>query len=157
MRLRTQREPFALFYKEALPLLEKHKEEIAHFKDIPLEVDVDNYLDSEKRGALRVYTARLDRGPADPMTLIGYALFIVGTNPHYKSSLQALQDVLYVDPDQRRGATGLALINFCEHELQREGVQVIYHHVKLAHPALGVILNHRGYEEIERVWVKRFS
>ncbi len=156
MRLKLQRERFDPWYAEALPLLEKHRLELAHYTDIPLDVDVPGYLAAEAAGTLRVFTARLDRGPSEPLTLIGYALFFVRANPHYQSSLQAVQDVLYLDPDQRKGAAGLGLINFVEQELRREGVEVIYHHVKKEHPTLGRLLVHRGYEEIESVFAKRF-
>lgn len=157
MRLKLQREIFEPFYQEAKPLLERHKEEIAHFADIPLDVDLERYRELELLDILRIYTARLDRGPADPLTLIGYAVFIVSLNPHYKSSLQAVQDVLYVDPEQRKGATGIGLVNFAERELRAEGVQAVYHHVKVKHPTLGVLLERKGYQAIETIWVKRLD
>jgi hypothetical protein len=157
MRLKCQRETFQGFYYEALPLLEKHKNEIAHYPDIALEVDVERYRTLELLDALRIYTARIDHGPADPLTLIGYAVFFVSPNPHYRSSLQAVQDVLYLDPEQRKGAAGIGLIRFSEAELKREGVQVVYHHVKVAHPTLGVLLDHHGYTQVETVWAKRLG
>lgn len=157
MRLQFQREPFINFACEAMPLLEKHKTEIAHWQDIALEVDIDRYREAEASGALRIYTVRLNRGAADPYTLIGYAVFFIGFNMHYKSSLQAKQDVLYVDPEQRQGRVGIELVKFAERELRREGVQVVYHHVKCAHPALGVILAREGYEHIEHIYAKRLD
>lgn len=157
MRLKCQRESLEGFYREAVPLLQKHKAEIAHFADIPLEVDLDTYRSADQADRLRIFTVRIDRGPSEAMTLIGYAVFFVAPNPHYKSSRQAVQDVLFLDPDHRKGATGIGLIRFAETELKREGVQVIYHHTKLAHPNLAGLLAHFGYQEIERVWVKRFA
>jgi hypothetical protein len=157
LRLQLQRETLDGFYGEALPLLEKHRQELAQFPDIPLQVNLDHYRSQEKAGVLRIFTARLNRGPADAKTLIGYAVFVVFPNPHYSSSLQAVQDVLYIDPEQRKGATGLGLVNFSEQQLQAEHVQVIYHHVKTAHPILGSILKHKGYAEVETVWAKRLQ
>jgi hypothetical protein len=157
MRVLFQREPFDSFFAEALPLLERHKLEIAHYADIPLDVDTEKYRMTESSGLLRVFTARLNRGPSEPLTLIGYAAFFVGPNPHYRTSLQAVQDVLYLAPEQRQGRLGLDLVRFTERELRREGVQVVYHHVKLAHPALGVLLAKDGYDPIEQLYAKRLD
>ncbi len=157
MRTRFQRETLDGFFPEALPLLQKHKDEISHFKDIPLDVDLDRYRKIEDAGALRIFTARLDRGPADELKLIGYAVFIVGANAHYKSSIQADQDVLYVDPEQRISRVAIELLKFTEDELRRDGVQVVHHHVKVAHPALGLLAQRRGYQHVENIWVKRLQ
>ena len=46
---------------EVQPLLQKHWAEIAHHKDIELEVDWDQYRTMEDADMLRVFTAR--RGP----------------------------------------------------------------------------------------------
>lgn len=157
MRTLFQQEIFDTFFLEAKPLLERHKAEIAHYPDIPLDVDTDRYRMAENAGTLRIYTARLNRGPSEPLTLMGYGVFFVNTNAHYRSSLQAVQDVLYVDPDQRLGRVGIDLIRFCDRELRRDGVQAVYHHVKLAHPALGVLLAREGYEHVEAIYSKRLD
>lgn len=142
-------ESFAACYEEALPLLERHRQEISHYPDIPLEVDTGRYEAAEAVGKLRVYTARIEGN------LVGYAVFFVMPNGHYVSSLQAVQDVLYVAPEHRRGSVGLRLVREAERMLAAADVQVIYHHVKHAHPALGAILSRRGYEPVETVYAKR--
>jgi GNAT superfamily N-acetyltransferase len=101
---------------------------------------------------LRIYTARLHDGK-----LIGYAVFLVNTNAHYAGSLQAVQDVLYIDPEHRRGHAALRLLHFSEAELRDEGVQCVYHHVKLNHPALGVLLERMGYAKIETIYGRRLD
>ena len=146
-----QREAFVDFFDEAIPLLRLHYAEIAHFKDIPLDVDVERYLQIERAGMLRIYTARLDGN------LVGYAVFFISTNGHYKASLQAVQDVIYLDPARRNSRIGLGLLDFCDAELRREGVQVVMHHVKLAHPALGRILSRKGYAPIDVIYAKRLD
>ena len=157
MRVLFQREFFRAFFAEALPLIERHKAEIAHYPDIELDVDTEKYELSEKQETLRVYTARLNKGASSPLTLIGYALFFVGPSPHYKGSIQAVEDVLYVDPEQRQGRVGLDLIRYTEAELRREGVQAVYHHVKITHPALGILLAREGYEHIDSIYGKRLD
>jgi hypothetical protein len=152
-----QREAFADFFDAALPLLPEHKREIAHFQDIELKVDVDRYLVAEAAGVLRVYTVRV-QDEVEGLKLVGYAAFFVARNPHYADSLQAVQDVIYVDTRHRRGRLGLGLIAFAESELRAEGVQVVRQHVKLAHPKLGWILQHKfGYEPEETIYVKRLD
>lgn len=131
---------------EMAPLLQAHWEEIAHYKDVPLDPDYDAYLRAEHGGRLRVYTARADK-------LIGYAVFFVG-NLHYKSTHIATQDVLFVHPEHR-GGTGYRLIRFCDAQLKAEGVEVVYHHVKLEHQELASVLSHAGYAPIDLVYGRR--
>ena len=149
--VRFQRERFTDAFDDALPLLERHRQEIAHFAHIPLDVDIRMYVACETNDRLRVYTAR------DGDTLVGYACYFVGPNPHYQGSKQAKQDVLYLAPEYRKGSTGIRLVEFADAQLAVEGVQAVYHHVKNAHPALGVILERMGYEAVERVYVKRLD
>jgi len=166
-------------WHEAMPLLVAHKQEIAHYADIRLEPDVQLYAANEQAGILRCYTARTDTEirhgfsfPAryqplnegapvvrDKVTragaLVGYALFFVRSNPHYKSSVQAVQDVIYVDPSMR-GGTGYRFIAWCDAQLAAEGVQAVYHHVKAAHD-FGRLLERQGYELVDLIYAKRLD
>ena len=148
-----QREAFVNVYAEALPLLELHAKEIAHYQDIPLKVDVERYKLADEAGSLRIYTARTGATGA----LIGYAAFFIAFNPHFASSLQAVQDVLYVQPEWRGLMVGYRLIRFSENELRREGVQAVYQHEKIAHPELGQLLRRMGYEAVDTIYAKRLD
>lgn len=132
-------------------LLRRHWLEIAHYPDIPLEVDWGAYEGVEAVGALRAYTVRADG------EIIGYASYFVRHNPHYRSSLQAVQDVLYLAPEHRGGRVGYRLIAFADEQLRAEGVQCTYHHVKRAHPGLGRLLEFMGYEIVDELWAKRLD
>lgn len=144
------REPQPLsIVRELFPLLERHYEEVAHYQDIPLDPDFQAYADVHHVGGLRVFTARKDGA------LIGYIVFFVRSNPHYRSSVQALQDVLFVLPEHR-GAVGVKLLRFAERELADEGVQVIMQHVKLKNYA-GSIMQHLGYEPVDLLLCKRLD
>lgn len=174
------REPFtAQLLGEMLPLLEKHWAEVAHYPDIPLEVDASAYHAAESNGMLRIYTvrdgeahhcARCDRpevcdviragtGPCGENSgqrpLVGYAAYFVRANPHYRSSVQASQDVIYVSP-AARGSTGARLIRFADEQLASEGVQAVYHHVKTAHN-WGRLLERMGYEAVDVIYAKRLD
>lgn len=140
-------------FDEALPLLGTHWAEIAHFKDIPLNPDWDIYLKAEAGGMLRAFSIRLEA----TKELVGYVVFFVRPNAHYRDSLQAVQDILYVHPDHRKGFLALEFLDFCDDELRAQGVQCVYHHVKDAHQALGVVLKRLSYEQVETVWVRRLD
>lgn len=136
--------------EEIAPLLEQHWREIAHYPDIPMRCDYATYLEMEARGQLRIYTVR---NPA----LIGYGIFVVRHSLHYADSLQAVQDVIYLDPEHRLGRVGMRFVAWCEQQLKCEGVQVIVHHVKQKHPALGRILEHQGYQIMDVLYTKRLD
>jgi hypothetical protein len=136
--VRFQRESAVDVLKQIEPLLKMHWEEIAHFKDIALEPDLDRYL-----------TAR-----NESKELVGYAIFFILRNPHYRSSLQATQDVLFIRPDSR--GFGAKFILWCDHQLKQEKVQVVYHHVKKAHN-FGPMLERMGYELVDYIYARRMD
>lgn len=135
-------------------LLERHFEEIAFYKDIPLNPDWPAYEAAEASGRLQIFTARIHG------ELVGYAAFILSRNPHYRSSWQASQDVIFVAPEHRNGRVGANLILFAERHLRVESppVQLTYQHSK-ASPELdiGPLLKRLGYEFVGTVWAKRLD
>lgn len=157
MSIQFAREPLTdALWAEAEPLLRAHYDEISAFKDIPLEPDVALYMAGEAAGILRVFTARLEYDcEARHYPLVGYALYFVRPNPHYKSSLQANQDVIYLAPSVR-GKTGLKFIAWCDDQLAAEGVQVVYQHLKVKadHARLMAYL---GYEPVDTIYAKRLD
>jgi hypothetical protein len=148
--VKFQREPAdQKLFDELMPLLEKHYHEIAHHKDIPLDPDWTRYATMESIDALRAFIARDDKG-----VMLGYAIFFIAQNMHYKTSRQALQDVLFIDPQQR--GFGIKFVLWCDRELEREGVQVVYHHVKSAHN-FGPMLERLGYSLVDLIYTKRLD
>jgi GNAT superfamily N-acetyltransferase len=137
-------------WDEAQPLVAKHWEEIAHYKDIPLAPEKEMYFGVSKLGLLRVFTARIEG------KLVGYCVFFVKRNPHYSTSLQATQDILFVLPEYRKGRVGIGLIKYCDQQLGAEDVQVVYQHVKLAHN-FGPVLERMGYEAVDIIYAKRLN
>lgn len=140
---------------EMLPLLRAHWREIATYQDIPLKIDATGYVDAEDAGILRCFTARSTPQANYAPPLVGYAVYFVRPHMHYCESVQAVQDVLYLDPSMRGGA-GFRLIAWCDDQLRAEGVQVVHHHVKIAHD-FGKILERQGYECVERIYAKRLD
>ncbi len=138
-------------FDEALPLVLAHYQEIATWHDIPLDPDLAAYAEVERAGMLRTYCARNAYGQ-----LVGYAVFLVRHNLHYRQSKQALQDVLYLDPAYRGRALGLRFIRWCDEQLAAEGVQVVYQHVKRAHD-FGPLLERLGYQPLETTYARRLD
>lgn len=134
---------------EAKPLLSKHWEEISFYKDIPLDPDYDQYLLMQKVGMLRCFSAREGDGK-----LVGYAVFIVQKNAHYKNCLYAKEDILYIDSDRR--GTGLFFVRYCDEELKKLGVQIVSHHIKLSHDWSSAA-ERIGYDKQEMVVTKRLD
>jgi lysylphosphatidylglycerol synthetase-like protein (DUF2156 family) len=56
----------------------------------------------------------------------------------------------------RGHALGAAFIDWCDQQLRAEGVQVVSHHVKLAHD-FGPTLARLGYEHVEAMWQRRLD
>lgn len=132
---------------EIRPLLAAHWEEIAHFRDFALDPAWDEYAKAQERGALRIFTARYSGH------LVGYLIYVVGPGLHYKSTLQAIQDIYFVT-EQYRGGLGRRLLRFAEACLKEEGVKVTYQHVKAAHN-FGPMLERQGYELVDLIYGKR--
>lgn len=144
-----QREKAKDIFDEMMPLFEKHWREIAHYQDIKLNPDREAYFKIEEMGNLRVFTAR-----DEEKNLIGYIVYFIRYNAHYKDSLQAVQDVLFVDPAKR--GFGMSFIAWCDEQLRSEGVQVAYHHIKEKHN-FGHMLEKMGYELVDLIYARRLD
>ena len=133
---------------EMKPLLENHWEEIALNKDkIKLNPDYDKYLEIEKLGMVHVVTAR------DSLRMIGYFISIVSPHMHYSDHIYAVNDILFISPEYRRGEVAAGMFTFAEDALKNEGVSVITFSMKTDYPfdELAVYL---GYRKVEYVYSK---
>lgn len=135
---------------EMMPILERHYVEISANLDIALEPDFEKYIAIENAGTLRCYTAR------DGEDLVGYAVFFVTRNFHYSSSLQAVQDVIYLEKSKRGVGFGKGFIDWCDSQLRDEGVQVVYHHVKQKHN-FGPMLESLSYKLVDLIYARRLD
>ena len=135
--------------EEVKPLLEKHWEEIAHYKDIPLDPDYELYLKMQSMGMIRAYSMR--DGDAK---LVGYAVYVVRPNLHYKKCLTATEDIIFVDPEKR--GYGMFLIKWCDEQLKLLGVQIVTHHIKFAMDWSKALMR-QGYEKTDMQLCKRLD
>lgn len=146
------RENFVDMIDEAWPILQAQWFELNINHDIPLALNRDKYRANDEAGLIRIYTARIGG------ELVGYVCFIVSVVPRYDTSPpQALQDVIYVENSARGAGIGRGLVRYAEAALKAEGAQVVYHHVKVAHPVLRTLLESEGYEVAEWVLTKRLD
>jgi GNAT superfamily N-acetyltransferase len=130
-------------YEEALPLARLQWEEIANYRElIPLSPRKDVYLASAKAGHLLFLTARFDG------VLIGYAIFFIVYTAHYGKSLFAVNDIIYVLPEYRKGSVGVRLVKESERETKKRGAMLIRFHCKLTND-FASLLDRLGYNTDE--------
>ncbi len=137
--------------EEAKPLLEKHFDELASYKDISLKPRNRLYRIAEILGEFVIFTVR------DGLALIGYAAFFIREPMHYEGSVWAFADLIWIHPDWRNAGFGRQLVQFCEAELAKRGVKVVNLGEKIAHPALGLLLKSEEYSAVEVHYQKRIS
>jgi GNAT superfamily N-acetyltransferase len=135
---------------EISPLLSAHHDEVQPYKDIAFEPDFESYLQAQSVGAIRLFTCRSDG------RLRGYSLFFVRRSLHAKSSLQAAQDLIYLDPELRGRGIGRDFILWCDEQMKAMGVQVVYQHLKASHNH-GPLLEKLGYEILDHIYARRLQ
>ena len=146
--IKYQREDFYKVKKEVDELFYNHWEEIAVNKDkIKLNPDWSFYEAVYTSGNLGIYTVR------DKEKLVGYFIVIAKPHPHYKDHLFAVNDILYLDPNYRKGLTGYRMIKFVEEDLKKMGVSVLTVNTKV-HKPFDPLMERLGFNFTERVYTK---
>jgi hypothetical protein len=120
-------------------LLAQHYEELTLDRDVMvLAPDWDQYqrlLDQKELAVLAAYFGG---------QLVGYSVFFIYNNIHYKNNIMAKNDVLFLSRPYRRGRMGINLIKRSEQHLRELGVSKILWHVK-CHSDFRPILHRLGY------------
>ena len=120
-----QQEAPSPFADEAVELFKRHYEEVAERQDvIELDPNIERYNLLYKAKTLEIHTAR-DNGK-----LIGYSLWVVVNHLHYKKSITASSDVLYISPEYRQGMLGYKFIKWTTEEIKKRNPQRILFHMK---------------------------
>jgi hypothetical protein len=146
--MRFQREEFSKFVEDAVPLFKEHHAEVGDYfpDDIPLDVNVEAFLSLDEKGMLRVFTVR------DEGELVGYCVHHVSYHLHYKNSLQAAQDAIYISPSHRHW--GKRFIDWVDDKLRLEGVDAVYHYVSV-NKDYSYTLKKLNYKKIESTYLRR--
>ena len=120
-----QQEAPSPFSDEAVELFKRHYEEIAERQDIiELDPNIERYNQLYNSKILEIHTAR------DDGKLIGYSLWVVVNHLHYKKSITASSDVLYISPEYRKGMLGYKFIKWTTEEIKKRNPQRIQFHMK---------------------------
>jgi len=136
-----------VFFKELVPILSEHYEELCVTKDFPLEPDFAAYERLRMAGMLKAVTCR------DDGKLIGYIIFIVQPHLHYMSCITAFEDLYYVKKEYRKGRIGIKLFQFSEKVLKDAGVKRIIMHTKI-HMDNSRLFEYLGYKNTDKLFTK---
>ena len=129
------------------PMFFAHWKEIACNQDtVILEPDFDKYKNIEENGMLRIFSAR------DGGELVGYFISFVSPHLHYKSTIYAMNDIMYVIPSYRGSTVGYRLIKGAMTDLKVNcNADILVIHMKVKHE-FRKLLNRLGFCLAEENW-----
>jgi len=133
---------------EVEQLARLHYKESCPYDDIPININWIKIEVLEKNGLLKFYTMKEDD------RLIGYAAFNLFNPLEYFKSPQASLSNIFIHPDKR--GRGASFISWCDEQLKKLGVQVVYHHVKSKND-YGLLLKRLGYDIMNIEYSKRLD
>lgn len=135
-------------FDNVFELLKDHYDEVETLKDLQLNPDYCIYFEADKKNLVKVILCE------DDNKLIGYIVFFVGPNLHYKHCLIATEDIYYLKPEYRKGRTGIKMFQFAEKYLKSIGINMIRYstRTKLDNSKL---FEYLGCNFIEKVFIKR--
>ncbi len=140
---------------EASGLFLAHWCEATADPSIPMNIDWEAYRRIEFAGLEVCVAAR--RGGR----LIGYGVYVIYSNLHYRGWIMGDSDVFFIEPAERRGRVGIDLFRAIEDELRAKGVDEVIQRVKLhvrpgrGRSTLGPLFKFLGYRAVETTYRKR--
>ena len=135
------------FLNELEPLFPLHYDELCVTKEFELDPDYDAYRTMAKAGMLRCITCRNDD------ELIGYIIFFIHPNLHYRSCKTATEDIYFVKKEYRKGRVGIKLFQYAEQVLRHCGVQRIVVNTKV-HLDNSRLFEYLGFRLTDKVFTK---
>lgn len=129
-------------------LFRAHYDEITRHKDVcALDPNWPAYEHLEASGALLVL------GAWDSSVLVGYSVTMLAPHLHYRDTIIAQNDVLFVSPDSRGSRAGLALIKTTERMAKERGAALMLWHAKPS-TTLHAVLPRLDYAEHETIFAR---
>ncbi len=148
MSITYQVEKLVKILPEVTELIKEHWKEIAHDQDkIKLNPNWGKYIELEQQNIIHIITVREKR------KIIGYNCFIVMPHLHHRDHIFAVNDVLFLKKEYRKGMVGIKLIKRSEQYLSLLNVSKIYITSKV-NTTLGKLLPRLGYEKEEENYSK---
>lgn len=133
---------------EAKDLFSANQKETGWNKDLEIDPVYEAFYKLEDKRALKFFTIRMSGDK-----LIGYALFIIGTDLRVKSKKRADQQMVYVDPEHR--GIGVSFMRYQDHALKEDGVDIVWRQMK-PHKSNFKAFQKMGYTFQEYVFSKEF-
>lgn len=136
-------------------LRDEHWPEVGHYDDIPIDMEWSKYTVLESLNKLRCFTIRgFENEELKDSVLMGYAFFFIDYHLHYKHTIVASQDILYVRKPYR--GVGKDFLKWCDLQLKDEKVTTVTHHAK---PWFnyGELFEKLGYEVAETIYSRRLK
>ena len=101
-------------------MLTAYWQELSVIKHLPLDIDWAHFLEQERAGIYRIWTARVNG------TFAGFVSFYVKTHPYYRSVLMAVDGGHFLAPAFRatESMVGARMWRTAKAALIEEGVQV---------------------------------
>lgn len=131
----------------ACALFTEHHEEIKFCKQAAkLNIDVAKYEALEANGSLLTLVVTNDGG-----VLIGYSVNFMLTHPHYSDLKIAMNDLLFITKEHRRGRLGLRLIKATEKEAKKMGAKFLIWAAK-PNSTFAKLLTHLGCDVEENIF-----
>lgn len=128
-------------------MFDAHYEELSVTKNAKLNPDYDIYMKMDSHNMLEVILCKNDD------EVIGYIVFFISPNLHYKDCLLATEDIYYLKPEYRKGTTGIKMFKFAEKYLKSINVNMIKYGTK-THLDNSRLFEYLGYNFIEKIFTK---
>lgn len=103
----------------------------AHYQEIALNKVVMRYApDADRFQRLEDMGNMLSLVAFDGERVVGYSINLLSTHLHYKELIVMHNDMLYLDPEYRKGRLGLRLIKATQQAAKLRGVRMLTWHAK---------------------------
>jgi len=137
----AQIESFELAIPELERIFPEHHRELGLFRDVmPLAPRFPEYVLKERLGEFFLATVRWDG------KIAAYYTCLISPGLHYRTTLSAHMDMLYVIPEYRERGLIVPLMRCVEKELKRRGVKIWYCGYKTLKPfALDRLYRNLGF------------
>jgi GNAT superfamily N-acetyltransferase len=134
---------------ELAPLFEEHWTEVTIDNSIPLDPDYEKLYTLQNMGLLHSLIVRTDEGE-----LVGYMITFLTPHVHYKETMYAQNDAIFIHPSHRKGGLAYKMLKVFEECMTNKGADVLHMHVKV-YLDFGSLLDRLGYTHEENIYRKK--